>query len=148
MAEMVQPLVAEFIADPDSVRRGLSAAVFLNQLVDYLWHGRPGLRGSAKSEAQFRDALAIQCPAFGVVRDVADAAKHVTLTRSTAQLRNLDSLQAHPSVFDPRVFDPNAFQVGDVVVAWPDGTTRSLRRAVSEALRFLSSHEAATRPSG
>ncbi len=63
----------------------MNAAVSLNQMADYFWYLFSELepdRVFAKSTiGQFRRELTVRHPSYGLIRDVADAHKHLKLNR-------------------------------------------------------------------
>jgi len=89
----VEPAVADCRANDLDQRLAMIAAVALNQLADHYFHsfptGDPRLLGAASPRA-LRDKLGKQEPAFSLIRDVADAHKHVKLVRKDAQVSTAD----------------------------------------------------------
>ena len=90
LAEIVQPTVDEFLRspDPDRVRRAMLAALTVSSLADHI-----GVAQRSRSPREFRDELAEECPAFALVRDVADATKHVRLDGGDARLTHASGVQ-------------------------------------------------------
>ncbi len=81
----VVPAMVEWRNSPSDVRLAMNLAVSLNQMADHFWHEYHESevdRVFAKdSVGGFRKALAEANSNFGLVRDVADAHKHVKLSR-------------------------------------------------------------------
>lgn len=82
----VLPNVSEWRKSALDLRLAMNAAVSLNQMADYFWHqffeSEPD-RVFAKSDVgAFRRELATRHPSFGLIRDVADAHKHLKLNRN------------------------------------------------------------------
>lgn len=69
LEEIVAPTIAEYEADPLSVRRAFIACVVTFHAVDYL----PGSRSVASLRKEFGSA----CPGFATVDRIAHAFKHV-----------------------------------------------------------------------
>jgi hypothetical protein len=83
-ARHVEPAVAEWRANRLDDRRAMQAAVALNQLADYYFHSVPvgdARRHGAQNVGELRAALGTQAGAFALIRDIADAHKHLTLHR-------------------------------------------------------------------
>jgi hypothetical protein len=95
LTEVVTPTVAEFAADPGHVRRAVLAAIVVNHAADYLFAAREHLRQQHRSVSALREALGEFSFAFRMVRDVADAAKHVELNRISAELRTVDGVAVY-----------------------------------------------------
>jgi hypothetical protein len=72
---MDKPTVAEFLEGPTDIRRGLLAAILLNQMADY-W----AVEAQVKPNEVPRQ-LAAQCPEIFLIWDIADASKHARITR-------------------------------------------------------------------
>lgn len=80
----VLPALKEWRANETSERLGMGLAVVLNQTVDRYFHSFPSgdskLFG-AKTVKQLRAELTKKSASFALIRDVADAHKHVKLDR-------------------------------------------------------------------
>jgi hypothetical protein len=84
--EHVLPTVAEWRASPTDLRLAMHTAVSLNQMADYFWHDfsdtAPNEVFNHSSLAQFRRELGVKSPSFALIRDVAEAHKHVKVGRT------------------------------------------------------------------
>jgi hypothetical protein len=92
-AKHVEPAVADWRANELDERLAMNAAVALNQMADHYFHSLPAGDGrllGASSVGTLRDALERQEPAFSLIRDVADAHKHVKLDRKHRKLSSAD----------------------------------------------------------
>jgi hypothetical protein len=89
----VEPAIAEWRANDCDERLAMNAAVALNQMADHYFHslptGDPRLL-AASSVRTLRDELGKQEPAFALIRDVADAHKHVKLDRKDRQVSSAE----------------------------------------------------------
>jgi hypothetical protein len=89
----VEPAVAAWRADDLNEQKAMSAAVNLSHMAEHYLRsfpvGDPKLLGASKLD-QLRAALDKREPAFSIVRDVADAHKHVTLDRKSRQITSAD----------------------------------------------------------
>lgn len=81
----VVPGINDFVASPLDIRIAMNSAVALNQLADYFWRSYsttdPALVFHTANVGVFRDELGKRHPEFAIVRDVAEAHKHMSLNR-------------------------------------------------------------------
>lgn len=81
----VVPAMSDWRSNPDDIRFAMNAAVALNQMADHFWHGFVSNDAarvfSAPNVKTFRNELAKKNNDWGLVRDVAEAHKHVILER-------------------------------------------------------------------
>lgn len=81
----VLPNVAEWRKSPLDLRLAMNAAVSLNQMADYFWHqfseSEPDRVFAETTVRRFRRELSTRHPNYGLIRDVADAHKHLKLDR-------------------------------------------------------------------
>ena len=73
--EMVEPTVAEFMANRADRRRGCLACLVLASMTEHFFHARPVL--NALSRASFKTTIRNENWAVGAIADVANATKHV-----------------------------------------------------------------------
>ncbi|NQV81288.1 MAG: hypothetical protein HQ495_12100 [Alphaproteobacteria bacterium] len=89
----VRPNYRAWLADPGQEYLAKNAVTEANNMAARVFHHWEGvdptrIRG-AKNEGEYRNLLAAhECPDFALVRDVADAHKHVTLDRASRQVTN------------------------------------------------------------
>lgn len=83
----VVPGINDFGASPLDIRKAMNSAVALNQLADYFWRSYSKTDSArvfhAENVGAFRDELGKRHPEFAIVRDVAEAHKHMTLNRTS-----------------------------------------------------------------
>ena len=81
----VVPAVEEWRKAPTDIRLAMSAAVALNQMADHYWHGFASVDSGrvfhAENSKAFRAELANKNEDWALLRDVAEAHKHVKLNR-------------------------------------------------------------------
>ncbi|WP_278620820.1 hypothetical protein [Ectopseudomonas oleovorans] len=80
---MVEPTVKEFINSPNSLRRGLLAALILNHMIDHLaQENEPAADRITMNERvkAKRNEIIGACHEFQFIWDVADSIKHAKLT--------------------------------------------------------------------
>ena len=140
LAHTVEPTVAEFEEAPYDIRRSRLAAIVLYHMADHF-----ALHGFASRERKLMDqeieaaraSLQAKCPAFVLIRDVADASKHAKLASSTKAPRKLSSaeqLSATPGLFHAP-FGCGVFaEAAEVLVTLDDGTILPLRPAIRAVL--------------
>jgi hypothetical protein len=126
---VVAPTVGEFLANDQSIRRGFLAAIVLSHMADY-WAADDG-----HSDAhRVRTSVAGACPAFQLVWDVADAAKHQTLTKrtNTRTMTHAGQVRAPAATFGSFVFGEVPFGAtgSPVKVSQDDGSTAFLKPAI------------------
>jgi hypothetical protein len=88
-AKHVEPAVLEWRASPLDERLAMNVAVALNQLADHYFHTlapEDPRRFGAPSVSALRNELGKREAAFSLIRDVADAHKHVKLDRKDRHL--------------------------------------------------------------
>src|SRR5690349_21088839 len=91
-SEMVEPDYRDCLAKPDDLRAAFHAAISLFHMHDWVWRtheasvrgsftftDRVGVTASVHDAASFANALEQQCPDFGRVRGIANAAKHLEI---------------------------------------------------------------------
>lgn len=137
----VVPSVEEWRKNPTDLRLAMNAAVALNQMADHFWHAysaaEPHRVFGSKTVGAFRDALATQRPAFGLLRDVAEAHKHVKLNR---HLRAITS--AGQTVVGSLGYGEAEYGVGlygggpEVVVSLDTGERRHFSALVEETMQM------------
>jgi len=89
----VAPAVAEWQSNVLDERLAMNAAVALNQMADHYYRSFTAGDGrlfGASSPNTLRKVLAKQEPSFALLRDVAEAHKHVTLNRDDRQVTSAD----------------------------------------------------------
>ncbi len=124
----VLPAVNEWLSNPTDIRLAMNAAVALNQMADHFWYGfassdvaRVFNTANVKT---FRNELAKRNSEWSLVRDVAEAHKHVKLDRSSRHLTS-----AGQTVVTPTGYGTSGYGTGpyggtpSVVVTLDDGST-------------------------
>jgi len=138
---VVAPTVDEFLANDQSIRRGFLAAIVLSHMADY-WAADEGHRDAFG----IRTSVAEACPAFQLVWDVADAAKHQNLTQraDTRTVTHAGQVRAPAATFGSFLFGEVPFGAAGspVKVQQDDGRTAflapAIRASVEEWKRRLS----------
>jgi hypothetical protein len=84
-AEIMMPTVKEFMENTGDRRRAFLAAITVSQFADYIFEGRPPLRGplplTRHGLSCYRKWLAGKCPEWGLVQDISDVSKHCRLSK-------------------------------------------------------------------
>lgn len=76
--EVVEPTVAEFLADPADKRRGCLACLAIAGMTEHYFHAHPDLARSGDAAlASLKCTLRRENAAVGWIADVANATKHV-----------------------------------------------------------------------
>jgi hypothetical protein len=105
LIDIVEPTIADFASNRTSARHAFLACVATFHCVDYLAHPKPS--------GNLRKDWNIECPAFGLVDDIAHAFKHV----ETGKPKNLQASEVvtKHGAFDAASFD-TSFDVGSVTL--------------------------------
>jgi hypothetical protein len=130
LRDFVDPTIADFEANPTSVRHAFLACVVVFHGIDYLAHPR----SSRSLRNQFRN----ESREFAIVDRVAHAFKHVT-TRGLDPLHASEVISRPPVVFDQAVFDLSCWDdpIGGVIL--DDDHTIDLFAVAKAAAVFLRS---------
>ena len=129
-ASIVEPTVSEFLDNLQDVRRGRIAAIVLCHMADYL------ALEMNKHLNTVRDELTKQCPAFSLIRDIADATKHAKLSRK-ARLSSSQQITRSSSIFEAP-FGEGVFGEAVIVFATLDaGTAIELEPAIHSVMKAL-----------
>lgn len=153
MDDIVIPTVKDYLGELDNIRRGKLAAIAFASLGDYFVHFRPNLCGTAVQSAKRRekvnthlDEWSQQCRSFGLVRDIADATKHVRLNRATASLRDVAGVQKNLMIYmkDGKMIRASAegeplkvYATYSIIALLPDGTQHPLLELFEKAVPFV-----------
>lgn len=147
--EFVRRSYEDFRASPSDEYLAKMAVANANDMAERMLHAFAGtprvFRLCVGQETKYREKLAQDCEAFGIVRDVAEGHKHFRLTRRPESRRVSSSEQTgtRPIQFvnnarEPINFVNNAGQkltfVTNVIVELDDGTTRPLLPLVEEVV--------------
>jgi len=133
--------MAEWGAAPLDIRRAMNAAVALNQMADHFWHGFASIETArvfnTSSPGAFRTELAKGNPDFALLRDVAEAHKHVKLDRPGRAVTSAMQSSIGATGYGEAGFGEGPFGGGpSVVVVLDDGSKRHLS-AVAEQVMNL-----------
>jgi hypothetical protein len=126
---MVKPTVVEFLEEPTDIRRGLLAAILLNQMADY-W----AVEAQVKPN-EVRRQLAAQCPEIFLIWDIADASKHARLTQGLPRAVTQPSQVMRPPGLFEAPFGTGVFGEAAIVFVKPhEGPERELEPVVRVVL--------------
>ena len=134
----VRPSYEEWLRDPANERLAKIAAQAANDMAAHVLHYWQGLDRSkvygAKKEGAYRDELASrECADFALVRDVAEAHKHVKLERRSRLITGYDQTAVKDTVYEEGVFEEGVFE-GEVLVTLDDGTSRPLAEIMGNVI--------------
>ena len=129
--EHVRPTVKHWRVAPDELWRAMNAVLNLNQLADYRWHDL-GARGAL---IEFRRALVNRCPSFQLIWDVADAHKHMKISRTERTLTSAGQASVVPVGWDDAEFGILEWGSSPEVVIYTDqGQMKRLKPVIEEVL--------------
>lgn len=137
----VKPTVHEFLSDKSDIRRGRLAAIVLYHMTDY-WaletHGERGTKIQSENLEILCQQLIRECPAFSLIKGIADASKHAHLSKKQQSVpRQLSFSQRikNPSDFFPAPFDEEGISETHIVMATlDDGTVQPLAVSLQSVL--------------
>ena len=91
------PAYDDWLADRENIRKAKTLAAELNNVVEHYWKTNhqisPNVVGNTSNIKQYRDYLALENPALGLIRDVADSHKHLFLNRASAQIKDANDVE-------------------------------------------------------
>ncbi len=118
---MAKPSYRDWRAEPLAQHRAKATVGYVNDMAERMFH-HLGFEKVYRDRgpAQYRDALAEECPDFGLLRDIADGTKHFRLDRASRKISSAE--QTGP-------------ESGDLLVATLDtGEQRSLISIVNNVM--------------
>lgn len=99
----VLPAARESAELPDDLRLAMIAAVAVNQMADHFWHAYQGDEAErvfgTTTVKGFRAELAKRQPEWAVIRDVAEAHKHVRLDRPSRTLTSASQTEVRTTPY-------------------------------------------------
>lgn len=137
----VNPAYEEWINDPTSIRLAMNVAVALNQMTDHFWHAYTKVDPSrvfcTANSSAFRTELARRHGHFAIVRDVAEAHKHVRLDRGSRVLTGTEQTAVGETGWGEAGFGTGPYGgVPSVVVELDEGTKHHLSHSAKEVLQL------------
>jgi hypothetical protein len=140
--QVVLPNVADLNADYGDLRRAMNAVLSVDALAAHIfdWCRRhvPSATLAARDDSNFRELLAQQNADFGLLRDIAKALKHVTLTRGQPQVRGAAMVASQSLGWGEMRWGEGRWGSPlQVVVELNDGSFRVVEAVVAAALAFL-----------
>jgi hypothetical protein len=141
----LRPSYEEWLRDPANERLARIAVQAVNDMAAHVLHYWQHLDRSqvydcgAEDETRYRDELVKrECPDFAWARDVAEAYKHVVLTRrpETRIVTRFDQTAVEGAVFEEDVFEKGIFDEGEIRVTRDDGTSRPLAEVMQNVIEM------------
>lgn len=143
---IVEPTVSEFMECHYNIRRGLLAALVLNQMADYVaLDGKPRMKMSDSHELveEVCKQITSFCPEFKFIREIANVTKHSTLSlkkNSAEEVTSIKQIAVTPGLFQAP-FGQGRFREACVVYAeLADGTSIPLHLATQRVLDAWKMH--------
>jgi hypothetical protein len=133
----VEPALAEWRADPLSVRRAIVAICEIDNLAEHtILHEFPTLTRAHPE----RDRIGALVPMVAIARDVHDTHKHGRLTRRNAAIKDgqRPRKEYEGGAFQAGAFQEDAFDVGTpvLIVVEDNGTEHLVKTVIDDALAF------------
>ena len=137
----VIPAYEEWTKDTNSIRLAMSAAVALNQMADHLWHAYANVDPSrvfnTVSPTAFRKEMSRRHVHFAIVRDVAEAHKHVRLDRASRVITGGEQTALGATGWGEAGFGTGPYGGGPSIVAeLDDGTKHHFIHPAKEVLQL------------
>lgn len=137
----VTPAYEAWTQDPISIRLAMSVAVALNQMADHLWHAYANVDPSrvfnTASARAFRAEMGRRHAHFAIVRDVAEAHKHVRLDRPARVLTGGEQTALGATGWGEGGFGTGPYGGGpSIVVELDDGTKHHFSHPAKEVLQL------------
>lgn len=138
----VKPNYEEWLADPLDERLAKNAVADANNMAARVFHHWRGLDPSqvygVANEGSYRSELAgRECPDFGLVRDVADAHKHVTLHRPNRRVTGANQTGPGAMGWGEAGWGEGVWGgAPQLVVALDDGTKRPLTAIMANVMEM------------
>lgn len=115
--------VTAYKAQPTSLPAAYNLANALFSMHEWLWHTyNKALKGTFHSARDFNAHTQNVCPAFKHIRDLANAAKHVSLSKSSTQASHISDTTSIESKWGEGVYGVSKYGRGVVVIN--DGGTK------------------------
>jgi hypothetical protein len=145
--DIVIPNLSEAKDTPLNQRRVFNVVASLDTLVAQIWWELPDYEKrewsggkSRYDDTDFREALANKYPDYRLVRDIAKAQKHVSLTRGYPQLTNSSQIKKGTMGFGEGGFGEGPYGGGEqTLVVKDDGTKRNVLATVQNSLESICS---------
>jgi hypothetical protein len=119
--EIVKPTCKEFLERPYDERRGVLAALCLNHMADHMAHQLWHENEASRMVSQYRKYLSENCSHdFALIRDIADAAKHVKLHRQSAIASEFSNVSSRETAWGELPYGEFAWGGGETVVVGTD----------------------------
>jgi len=140
----VLPSVESWRKHPFDIRLAMQTAVALNQMADYFWHSyqtiNPDLVFFAENAGAFRKELAKKNLCFELIRDVAEAHKHVTLNRPGRSLTDARQTAVGATGFGEARFNEGPWGGGQsIVIELDDGSKAHLTMLIDQVVHLWGS---------
>lgn len=137
--QIVAPNLAELATDYGNLRLALNAVHAVDALAAHIFYGAGGKgKVGVADDLAYRESLARQDTEFGLLRDVAKAAKHVVLERGTPQVSTADQISSRGLGWGEARWDEGRWDGPQQAVVLTDaGEHRVLETVVARALAFL-----------
>jgi hypothetical protein len=142
LEEVVRPNVADFHARYDDVRCAFNAIAAVDALAAHMFgwlrDNSPSTVASVKDDSCYRQKLAASHEGFRLLRDIANAQKHVHLTRGDPTVTHASQVAERAIAFGEGGFGAGHFGgPPQVVVDMDDGSFFYVENVVDHALSFL-----------
>lgn len=129
LKEIVEPTIADYLADPTSLRKALIACIVTYHSIEYF--------GAVQRRTEWRR----KCTEFAIVDDIAHAAKHGSTSTKPGRGTSVDDVIARPPA-RCGVFRLGLSRPGDLTggITTRKNVNMDLRRVLPATVNFLRSN--------
>lgn len=135
------PALEAWRADPTDIRLAMIAAVSLYHEADHYWVSYSKIDSrrvfGTTSSGLFRAELAKQCGDFALLRDVAEAHKHMKLDRPTRVVTNASQTARGATGYGEGPYGEGPYGGGPSIVVELDGGSKRHLTAVADTVEAL-----------
>lgn len=127
------------------IRLAMNAVVSLYHMADHYWYAYSQLDSTrifnTRSSGKYREELAERCNWFKVLRDVAEAHKHMKLTRSSRVLTQANQTEIRKTGFGEGKYSSGSWGGTDsIVIELDDGKIFHLNEIIENVKQFWESN--------
>ncbi len=137
----VEPNHDAWLNEPTDIRLAMNAVVSLYHMADHFWHAYASIDPSrvfdTATAGKFRTALAQRNAHFAVLRDVAEAHKHMALDRASRVLTQAQQTAVGATGFGEADFGTGPFGGGPSIVVELDDDSKYHLSYLAEEVKRL-----------
>ena len=138
---IVKPTVDEYLSGTGrfSIRRAKLAAIVLEHMIDYYdmeYSDSHATSSDRDRKNKIRRKIEEQCPSYSIVRSVADATKHKSLSRTDKNIKDVKQITCPPGLFQAPFSQGYFAEAIEVCIVSDSGKMASIEKPITELLKF------------